>query len=97
MINSREKGSGFLFQGRFQSAKTPFFLTGGTALSRYYTHHRYSDDLDFFVINDSEYAKHVNIILQKLIDAENTGIYRLDRTSINKGNAAHQLLRFVPK
>jgi len=26
----------------------PFYLTGGTALSRYYYQHRYSDDLDFF-------------------------------------------------
>jgi len=26
---------------------TDFFLTGGTALSRGYYHHRYSDDLDF--------------------------------------------------
>ena len=25
-----------------------FYLTGGTALSRYYLNHRYSDDLDFF-------------------------------------------------
>ena len=25
-----------------------FYLTGGTALSRYYFHHRRSDDLDFF-------------------------------------------------
>lgn len=25
-----------------------FYLTGGTALSAYYLHHRYSDDLDFF-------------------------------------------------
>ena len=25
-----------------------FYLTGGTALSRFYLHHRYSDDLDFF-------------------------------------------------
>jgi hypothetical protein len=29
---------------------TRFFLTGGTALSRAYYHHRYSDDLDF--VND---------------------------------------------
>ncbi|GHV94311.1 hypothetical protein AGMMS50293_06310 [Spirochaetia bacterium] len=28
---------------------TDFFLTGGTALSRAYYHHRYSDDLDFFI------------------------------------------------
>jgi len=26
-----------------------FYLTGGTALSRFYLNHRYSDDLDFFV------------------------------------------------
>ena len=25
-----------------------FYLTGGTCLSRFYYHHRYSDDLDFF-------------------------------------------------
>ena len=30
-------------------AQTPFYLTGGTALSRGYLHHRYSDDLDLFV------------------------------------------------
>ena len=30
-----------------------FFLTGGTALSRAYYNHRYSDDLDFF-INQSQ-------------------------------------------
>jgi hypothetical protein len=28
---------------------TPFYLTGGTALSRGYYHHRYSDDIDLFV------------------------------------------------
>ena len=31
---------------------TGFYLTGGTALSRHYFHHRFSDDLDFFM-NDS--------------------------------------------
>jgi hypothetical protein len=33
-----------------------FYLTGGTALSRAYLNHRYSDDLDFFVnaVNDFE-------------------------------------------
>ena len=35
------------------SAGTAFYLTGGTALSRGYLHHRLSDDLDFFV-NDEE-------------------------------------------
>ena len=32
-----------------------FFLTGGTALSRAYYNHRYSDDLDFFVNDDDNY------------------------------------------
>ncbi|MDD4310358.1 MAG: nucleotidyl transferase AbiEii/AbiGii toxin family protein, partial [Candidatus Cloacimonetes bacterium] len=26
-----------------------FYLTGGTALDRFYLHHRYSEDLDFFI------------------------------------------------
>ena len=74
-----------------QNAKTPFFLTGGTALSRYYTHHRYSDDLDFFVNRDPEYAEHVGTILQRLIEAENSGVLSLDSNSINKGMAYTEL------
>ena len=74
-----------------QNAKTPFFLTGGTALSRYYTHHRYSDDLDFFVNRDPEYAEHVDTILQRLIEAENSGVLSLDSNSINKGMAYTEL------
>ena len=34
---------------RVEGCKTDFFLTDGTALSRAYYGHRYSDDLDFFV------------------------------------------------
>ena len=30
----------------------PFYLTGGTALGRYYLEHRSSEDLDFFVNAD---------------------------------------------
>ena len=30
-------------------ALTGFYLSGGTALAAYYLHHRFSDDLDFFV------------------------------------------------
>jgi hypothetical protein len=48
------------------SCKTHFYLTGGTALSRAYYHHRYSDDLDFFVNNDSDYAEQVENILAAL-------------------------------
>lgn len=35
-----------------QAAGTPLYLTGGTALARGWTGHRYSDDLDLFVNDD---------------------------------------------
>lgn len=35
--------------------KTQFYLTGGTALSRGYYNHRYSDNLDFFVNNSVDF------------------------------------------
>jgi predicted nucleotidyltransferase component of viral defense system len=43
-----------------------FFLTGGTALSRAYYNHRYSDDLDFFVINDDTYFAQVKEVFARL-------------------------------
>ena len=49
-----------------ESCKTRFYLTGGTALSRAYYRHRYSDDLDFFVNRDSEYDEQVDVVLAKL-------------------------------
>ncbi len=58
--------------GCVSSSNTPFFLTGDTALSRYYLQHRYSDDLDFFVINDAHYSYHVEKILQNFIASEQT-------------------------
>ena len=48
------------------NCNTRFYLTGGTALSRAYYRHRYSDDLDFFVNRDPEYNEQVDIILAKL-------------------------------
>jgi predicted nucleotidyltransferase component of viral defense system len=52
--------------GLVASLNTPFYLTGGTALSRAHLNHRYSDDLDFFVNNDSDFAKHAELVLQEL-------------------------------
>ncbi len=37
----------------------PFYLTGGTALSRFYFNHRYSDDLDFFVNSDPNFKEYM--------------------------------------
>jgi len=46
--------------------ETRFYLTGGTVLSRGYYKHRYSDDLDFFVNSDADYAEQVEVILSAL-------------------------------
>jgi predicted nucleotidyltransferase component of viral defense system len=40
----------------FSSIDTQFHLTGGTALSRGYINHRFSDDLDFFVNDDPNFG-----------------------------------------
>ncbi len=45
---------------------TDFFLTGGTALSRAYYNHRYSDDLDFFVNQSKTYDDQLNKVLALL-------------------------------
>jgi predicted nucleotidyltransferase component of viral defense system len=49
-----------------ENCSVRFYLTGGTALSRAYYNHRYSDDLDFFVNNDSEYDEQTDIVLARL-------------------------------
>ncbi|MCL2244976.1 MAG: nucleotidyl transferase AbiEii/AbiGii toxin family protein [Treponema sp.] len=46
-----------------------FFLTGGTALSRAYYNHRYSDDLDFFLSHSQTYDEQLDKVLALLIEA----------------------------
>jgi hypothetical protein len=46
-----------------------FYLTGGTALSRAYLNHRYSDDLDFFVNAVKDFKNQVNTIIKALANA----------------------------
>jgi len=43
-----------------------FYLTGGTALSRGYYHHRFSDDLDLFVNQDPGFTLQANHLIQAL-------------------------------
>lgn len=74
------------------SSNTPFFLTGGTALSRYYLQHRYSDDLDLFVIDDARYSDHVDRLLQNFIVNERADKFVLDRKSIRRGKDYTQLI-----
>jgi predicted nucleotidyltransferase component of viral defense system len=45
---------------------TDFFLTGGTALSRAYYNHRYSDDLDFFVNQSQTYDEQLDKVFEML-------------------------------
>lgn len=49
-----------------KNCNTHFYLTGGTALSRGYYNHRYSDDLDFFINNEDTFRKQVAIVLEAL-------------------------------
>lgn len=50
----------------FRSTDTEFHLTGGTALSRGYLNHRFSDDLDFFVNDDPRFGLWADRIVQGL-------------------------------
>lgn len=56
----------YKFQDKFlkwlASNHYPFYLTGGTALGRFYINHRYSEDLDFFVNADDQYSKYITEI-----------------------------------
>jgi predicted nucleotidyltransferase component of viral defense system len=57
-----------------------FYLTGGTALGRFYLNHRYSEDLDFFVNSDPAFQERLERIEKRLstsfsIDREQTVKY----------------------
>jgi len=45
---------------------TGFYLTGGTALSRFYLNHRYSDDLDFFTHDTTGFPDSFRLLLGKI-------------------------------
>lgn len=64
-----------------EQIKTKFYLTGGTALSRSWLHHRYSDDLDFFLNHDSEFSEEVNKMLHGLDSIFGNKLQRLIDTS----------------
>src|SRR5712691_238212 len=52
--------------GRIASIETEFYLTGGTAASRGYLHHRFSDDLDLFVNDDDRFSLWAQRVIQAL-------------------------------
>jgi hypothetical protein len=49
-----------------ESQKLDFYLTGGTALGRFYLNHRYSDDLDFFVNGHKAFKKQCSTAINAL-------------------------------
>jgi hypothetical protein len=49
---------------------TGLYLTGGTAASRAYLNHRFSDDLDFFTNDSPDFALWVDRLIQALQDRE---------------------------
>ena len=72
----------------------PFYLTGGTALSRFYFSHRYSDDLDFFVNNRADYNLLVNQLFEAFLEAERSGEFIVDKNAIVKtGHYTHLLIK----
>jgi hypothetical protein len=44
----------------------PFYLTGGTALGRFYLNHRFSDDLDFFTNANAQYTSSIAELNRKI-------------------------------
>jgi hypothetical protein len=61
-----------------QSLETGFYLTDGTAASRGYLHHRYSDDLDFFVNDQPDFTLWAERVIQAL---QASGDWRLEIAS----------------
>jgi Nucleotidyl transferase AbiEii toxin, Type IV TA system len=49
-----------------EKSNTFLYLTGGTVVSRYYLHHRYSDDLDLFSNRHLDFEKEIDRVSQYL-------------------------------
>lgn len=71
--------------------KTPFYLTGGTALGRYYLNHRYSDDLDFFVNNEKNYSKYVQLIFTAIEKSSKEFDFLIDYPKIKRSQYFTQI------
>ena len=54
------------FLNWLQELDLPFYLTGGTALARFYLNHRYSDDLDFFTNANSDFSNYIEKVNGKI-------------------------------
>ena len=63
-----------------------FYLTGGTALSRRYLNHRYSDDLDFFINHATDFKKQAQHVVTAI---------RRDNIKNEIGTATESFLRIT--
>jgi len=72
----QKKAISFIFS---KNELNNFYLTGGTALSGYYLHHRVSDDLDFFSFSDFDLMSIHGIAeeLRKIIGADKVRFSKL--------------------
>ena len=52
----------------FAGSETEFYLTGGTAASRGYLDHRFSDDLDLFVNDDARFGLWADRLIASVVD-----------------------------
>lgn len=67
-----------------QGLALPFYLTGGTALSRYYFTHRYSDDLDLFVNKDPDFNVYAAKFFAALEAQQDSGAFHIRYESVQK-------------
>jgi len=76
--------------------RTPFYLSGGTALIRCYFNQRYSDDLQFYVDAEAEYEKWLEIIFKALAHSDIAGDFSVAQVNINRHeNEAQMLLKSI--
>jgi predicted nucleotidyltransferase component of viral defense system len=75
---------------------TPFFLTGGTALSRHYCNHRYSDDLDLFTASDNLYQEWIEKVLEALFHDEQQGNIVIERQTLRRLKEFTQVFVHAP-
>lgn len=77
---------------RINDLKTPFYLSGGTALARCYFNQRYSDDLEFYV--DANYERWIEIVFKAFENSGAGGDFSLaSAKTIRRENDAQILLQ----
>ncbi len=67
-----------------RGSELPFYLTGGTALSRHYFGHRYSDDLDLFVNKDPKFNAHVANFFAALESGQDRGEFQIRYETVQR-------------